>query len=777
MDRLLFSDPRITATVKTDDPLPFATERRNRSQQFQVTIGGDVPTGIYEARASGRHGTSNPRAFFVSRLPHQPLSGAANRTDAPVPMPFDTHVIGKANGAAIAFYQLSLSAGQTLRVDCLAARLDSQMLPVIALLDANGKEVQRATGTDLHDPSLIIAPKQSESYHIAIFDQLYRGGEEFYFQLLVTNQSSERPEVQEVQRWLDANTKTVVASPGQVLTTVSPQSISERPVGEPQTVQEARPEAVQVITPPVTLQGWFETRNDRDQFEFQGEPGKEWVFEVVSQSINGIADPVLRIERLEEVPEQAPKRTLVAEQDDGPTLGDMAFRLRSRDPVLRFNPPAPGKYLVTLKDADTGPRTEHQRPYRFHVRPPSPDYVLLAYPAPVVREPNDARPQALRLRRGGVAAVRVIALRRDGFAEPIEVRAEGLPAGVACDAAWIAGNQNETHLMLKANEDAPVFDGALQIVGHARGDANAPALPVSPATIARPNAPNRARITSRLATQLWLNVSDVDLAPLSLQLGDGQTLETTRGANLPVPVKLTRRAGADQNCVLRPRDLPPGMTMGEVVVNADKSEANVELKITPGTPVGEYSVWVQGETKVKIATNPQAIARAEAYKATLQQIAADPARAAEQAAVQEAIKQADKLIEQAKPGSQPRDLGTFVPSTLVRVRVLEAPFKFDPPAEPIACPIGKATDIGIELTRLFGFDGQIDVTIVSGLENLAVQPKPQAIPAGMNRLVINLDVRGDVVPTDRQLNLKLGYTLNNQRLEVQRSLPIRFVAP
>src|SRR6267142_4115105 len=51
---LRFSHPGIVAKLKTAEPAVFT-----------VTVGKDVPVGVYEARVIGRFGVTNPRAFAV----------------------------------------------------------------------------------------------------------------------------------------------------------------------------------------------------------------------------------------------------------------------------------------------------------------------------------------------------------------------------------------------------------------------------------------------------------------------------------------------------------------------------------------------------------------------------------------------------------------------------------------------------------------------------------------------------------------------------------------
>ena len=67
--------------------------------------------------------------------------------------------------------------------------------------------------------------------------------------------------------------------------------------------------------------------------------------------------------------------------------------------------------------------------------------------------------------------------------------------------------------------------------------------------------------------------------------------------------------------VLRGRDLPPGVSIGDVNIAADQSEASCEFKVNGGAAIGTYSIWMQAETKIKVKPNPQALARAQEYRA------------------------------------------------------------------------------------------------------------------------------------------------------------------
>ncbi len=343
VNRMVFSHPSIQATLLTDDPKPFSTDRQPRYKQFHVAIPGDVPTGFYEVRVGGRQGLSNPRMMLISGLPAEVIDGGANQTAELPHLPLQTLVQGKTTASAIARYRTEIPQGATWRIDCLAQRIDSQLLPVLIVRDARGRELARSTGNDEQDPFCLLTPVDGEALTITVHDLLYRGGDEFFFQLVATPIDAS-----------NANATSLVQTIMDPPSNLGDGRVSSNALGylaagaiDPSVQMQTHDETqfkdtvAQPISMPLRVQGWFETRRDVDRFGLVGQPGQEWVFEILSDRLGSAADPVMRIERLEKQASGEVKRSTVVEQDDPPLLGDASFRVRVRDPMIRFNPPAP----------------------------------------------------------------------------------------------------------------------------------------------------------------------------------------------------------------------------------------------------------------------------------------------------------------------------------------------------------------------------------------------------------------------------------------------------
>ena len=168
-----------------------------------------------------------------------------------------------------------------------------------------------------------------------------------------------------------------------------------------------------------------------------------------------------------------------------------------------------------------------------------------------------------------------------------------------------------------------------------------------------------------------LSVSDRDVSPLSIAVGDANVPEVKKKTTLSVPIKLTRGDGAKADCTLRARDLPPQIKAAEVKIAKDKSEGTLAIQVSEKAATGTFSLWLQAETKIKVKANPQALERAQAYRAHLQKLHDDPAQAPQLEAIQAAIKVADQRVEAAKAGAKDQDLTVFIPSPHLTFRVTD----------------------------------------------------------------------------------------------------------
>ncbi len=667
VEQLRFSHPGITAELATDDPLAFSDKRQPRYGHFRVKVADSVPPGRYEVRAAGRHGVSNPRLFLVHALAGGDLRTApSSAKDSPTDLPLDTLYQSKTDAAKVHYFALHAEAEQTLRVDCLASRIDTLAIPVLTLFDAAGRTIQMQSGSDNSDPQLIIESQQAADYVLTVHDAIYRGGEEFGYVIVaqIDDQATDLVSPQdETSRWKP--------QPGQVpaALTANAAAVTAEMFGDVIEIEETSD--AKTITPPCTLHAWFDSRDDEDVYEFSAQKGQQLVIDVVSHRIGQPTDCRVVVQRAEPQPSGDPQWKQVAIGDDIQNIGDAALKLWSADSQLTFTAPQEATYRLVLRDLDTGQTLQKSQQYFVQLRRPEPRFDLVAYRPFPAKDANSSRPIGSQLFRGGTEAIRVYCLRKDGWTGAVELTVEGLPAGVTCAPATIAANQNQAQLTLVAAEDAGKAIADIQVTGRASDAAGSPSQRATSAVITWGRGQLRESIRSRMSNDLTIAVSDKDLLPVSVSIGDGKIPEVKKGESLTLPVKLKRREGGKVNYIVRPRDLPPKVTSGDVTIAPDKDEANVVLKVAGDAPAGTYSLWLQAETKIKVKPNPQALERAQAYRAHLQKLRDDPAKADRHEAIDAAIKAADGRIAAAQGAAKDQELTLFLPSPHLSIRIVD----------------------------------------------------------------------------------------------------------
>ena len=167
-----------------------------------------------------------------------------------------------------------------------------------------------------------------------------------------------------------------------------------------------------------------------------------------------------------------------------------------------------------------------------------------------------------------------------------------------------------------------------------------------------------------------LGVQPLDTAPLSVTLGSETTVEVKQGEKLSIPVHVTRREGGNAPCLLRPKHLLAKVTTPELTIAADQSDGNCELTVAADAPLGEFSFWMENETKVKWRDNPQAQQRAESRLLEFNERLAQTSSPDEQQKLQASIVQVTAQIEALKGTTAEKELTVWLPTTTQRVRVV-----------------------------------------------------------------------------------------------------------
>jgi hypothetical protein len=569
-------------------------------------------------------------------------------------------VQAKATTAEIDIYQIALG-DEPLRIELLAQQLDSRVIGQLKLFDASGHELASARGADDVDPVIETGPSLPPGkYLLAVHDFLYRGGEEYPYQVAA------RP-IDQADSLIDRDDGAQGGLPevwGAPSFSLDEQDFTHQLVSAGPSPSE--PAAIEL---PFDSTFWFPEQQRDAVFRFTAKKGEQWAIEVISQRGGQPSDPRMLVQRVEPQPSGPPKLHDIMTVDDSQNLSDGAVNLFSTDPVALLSIPESGDYRLAVRDLDVGKSLSEGQAFRLRITPPSTGFDLIAYRPYPNRDANQTQPVGSRIFRGGTESIRVFAVRHDGWNGPIQLSCQGLPEGVTASEAVVAPNQSQAELTLTATDDAPANVAPFRIVGRSEdGSIEHEAVPLS---VQWGKGAGRDFIQSRIASSLWLSVSPHDTAPLRISVGDGEIAEVKKGESLKLPIKLDRREGGKAACVVRPRDLPGGVKAGEVTIPADKSDGELEFKVDPKAAAGTYSLWLQVETKIKFKPNPEALARAQAYRTHLQSLHDDPAQASKLDAIKVAIAEADKRVDAAKAAANDKELTVFLPSPTILLRIVE----------------------------------------------------------------------------------------------------------
>ncbi len=701
LQSLHFSSLHVTA-----EPLSKATtalgENSGANSKFKTYIAEGIKPGHCEVRAQGRFGLSNPRRLWLTRKPVIVSNAEHSHAAAAVELTPGKIFVARCQPRQRNFYHLQVEAGQSLKLAVYAQQLESRATPIVVLYGPDRRELARSRAVGQWPAEISYQSPLAGDFEIVVHDAIFQGGHEYAYAIETSvSQIDEPAAVLELDQLLrpqcpasavDSVAKVTVAKQTVAKERATVGAEIEKPLNN-----EALPEQL-----PLSVAGVFAVDRTPCVFDFAATKDQQLVIEVHSHSVGQLTDPRFVLYRLlptiaqehtavngaaaeavtgqagkPEVREETSEGTTKAaetqqqllEQDDPPAVGNAGVRIVSRDPRAMWTVPESGRYRIELQDNESGSRQPDQMRYTLDVRVARPDFQLLAYPLFPNNQPALSRPSGINLVRGGTAAVRVLAVRCDGYNEPIEANVSGLPHAATALPITFHPTQNEATIMLTCSDQAEAWSGPIQIIGRAFGT-NSPSVLAEAATISWPAIPTYNALQWRRSDDLMLCIQPLDTAPLSIALGGEAILQAKQGEKLSIPLQITRRAGGDSACVLRPQALPAKVTSPELNIAADQSAGNCELTIAADAPLGEFSIWMQAETKVKWRDNPQALQRAEERLASLNTALTDTLDTDQKQSLAEAIKQTSTHIEALKTATAEKELTLFLPTTSQRIRVL-----------------------------------------------------------------------------------------------------------
>ena len=637
---LLFSHPGISAKAKAE-------------KQFTVTIAPDVAVGRYDVRVVGKSGVSNPRTFVVGDLPETIENSANDKPETAIEITPGSVFNGFVNPATSDYLKFTAKQGQRWFLECAAREIDSKMSPVIAVSDANGRELAASRRDGFVD---FTAPTDG-AFLVRLNDLTYAGGADSYFYRLALTTA---PRIDFIfppggvagakgkftiygralpggapanlaaadgkpLEKLDVEIDVPLDAPLHAIGVSAPASVSvdgflyrhSSPQGVSNTVfiqsvrapmmneQEPNNKATdaQKIALPCEIAGQFYPAGDVDAFTFDAKKGDLFWIEVFSHRVGLPTNPLLLVQR-----EGANAQEVYGTDAN---IGGPRFNTANNDPATRLEVPEDGVYCVQVRDLFGATRANPRCVYRLSIHREAADFPLAAIVELPPKKDDDraAVARAAFLRGGETIPVRVVAFRRDGFAGEIELRCEGLPTGVTCAGGKIVAGKTETLLLLTASEQAARWTGAISIVGTATTH-NAEIFRHARASVVTWNVPdfNNEPVTARLTQEFVLATSGVEAAPISVAGAEDKVWEAAAGAKLEIPLKITRRGGFDEALKLKAFNAPAIEGLKEIDVDGKTQTATASIDLAAvKIPVGNHTIHFRAQTKGKFRDKERTI--------------------------------------------------------------------------------------------------------------------------------------------------------------------------
>ncbi len=554
----------------------------------EVTVEPGALLGPHEVRLVTSKGVSNGARFWVDIYPNRVLEQTLPESAAPIELDGKTPVVVNGRISAKAGrdrFALTASAGDTWTFDCFADRIRSRFDPVLELRDERGVSVRLVESTWENDPRFAHTFARAGRYTLTVRDSEYNGGPNYVYRLLAGRMpfiSSYSP------RGTHPGGQVEVAMNGTNL--LAPRaSVSipaDSPMGtywaevqatpncglllpmmvEPEPVMNAADSDSMQTLPalPAAIDGVF-GRGSRARFSFHGAAKSKYLFDLLGRRIGSRIDGDIRVL-------DAKGKELAANDD---------MNVLSKDARLEFAPPADGEYTLEVRNVEeiTGPDCF----YRLRASVVQPDFAL------------SIATDRLAVPAGGTVAIPITVERIGGFAGPVEVKIEDLPAGILCSGGVMPGNKSSIEVTLTAAPNALV--AAMQ--ARVRGDAEIGGKTVTREAPAWEKYEHRSidlllsvEYTYTRPFHLWdmliCAVTDrVDPVTVSAA---AESYDLAPGGKIEIPVHIERQPDAKGEVKIELRNLPAKVSATSPPIPAGQSEGKITLTAAPDAPADLVNV-------------------------------------------------------------------------------------------------------------------------------------------------------------------------------------------
>jgi hypothetical protein len=437
--------------------------------KLKVTVAANAALGAREFRIASDLGISSLGQLLIADAPVVAEPAVPSTQAKPLAVPVPSVVCGRIRALeAVDYYTFTAKAGQTLTLEVVCARVQDKIHdlqkhadPLVAVFDANGRELAAADDGYFADPVLTFAVPKDGTYTVTVRDAKYDGDPRWAYALSVTDapravysfplaaNPGKTVKAQPVGsaagrgEWqltapTERGVRTVPLRAGALETNPVPVVVTNVPLVEEAEPNDAPKQATRVPLPG-GANGRIGARRDLDHYAFTAKKGQPVRVEIFARRFG----TPLTSQLDSQIDVMTPDGKILVSNDD----------LNGKDAGLVFAPPADGDYVVRVRDLNN--KGGDGFVYYLELDFARPDFTLKCDPAKAMIGP------------GSRTAWYVQVARANGFAGPVKVEVHGLPPGVSVNPLTIPANMTQGLLVVSAARDAKVDASVVEVIGTA----------------------------------------------------------------------------------------------------------------------------------------------------------------------------------------------------------------------------------------------------------------------------------------------------------------------
>jgi hypothetical protein len=566
-----------------------------KTVKTKLQIAPDCRIGIHAMRVRTASGISNLRTFSVGAMPEVAEVEPNTEFATPQKINLDVTVNGFVNNEDVDYYLIEAKKGERITAEIEGIRLGNFFFdPVLAILDQNRFELTACDDAALawQDGIVSIIAPEDGQYTVQVRESAFGGNGACTYRLHVGRfprptaaiPSGGKPGETLAVRWLGdvlgerAENYVVPADAAYPfgLFAKDDKGISPSPntflLDGLANVMEVEPNDAPANAPlfeaPAALNGVIEKDGDTDFFKFAAKKGQQLDIHVLGRGIRSQLDPVLYIHR-----------------EDG---GNIAGNDDSGGPdsYLRFNPPADGNYLVSVRDHLGKGRADYA--YRVQIQPIKPSLKLALPERRQYFDVTTSVPQGNRM------AILVSAQRKD-FGGELVLDMKDLPAGLTFETVPMAGNQSQVPVLFTAAPGATLAGALVDVIGRptdSKIQVEGHVEQVTGLVRGQNNILVWGHTAHRMATAITAE------APFKIDIVEPKVPLVRNGA-MGLKILATRKEGFTAPISVRMLYNPPGVgSSGDIKIEEGQNEAIIPLTANGGAEIRQWKIAVVGRATV-----------------------------------------------------------------------------------------------------------------------------------------------------------------------------------